>query len=83
MPTVEISHNLDLGPALPEEYIDVARRQGEDPEKICADLQDFRDMIYGNLNNIYIYIIIQRYQRCFNKFYCIYIFLFTIVKCIN
>lgn len=47
---VKISHNLDLGPELPDEIIDIARKQGEDPDRVCADIQELRDMIYGNFN---------------------------------
>lgn len=45
--TVQISHNLDLGPELPEEVAEVARKQGEDPDRVCSDIQELRDMIYG------------------------------------
>lgn len=44
---VKISHNLDLDPELPNEIMDIARKQGENPEKMCADIQELRDMIYG------------------------------------
>lgn len=42
-----ISYSLNLDPELPEDVQIIARRQGEDPDRICADLQEFRDMIYG------------------------------------
>lgn len=44
---VKISHNLDLDPELPNEIMDVARKQGEVPERVCSDIQELRDMIYG------------------------------------
>lgn len=44
---VKISHNLDLDPELPNEIMDIARKQGENPERVCADIQELRDMIYG------------------------------------
>lgn len=44
---VKISHNLDLGPELPNEIMDVARKQGENPDTVCADIQELREMIYG------------------------------------
>lgn len=40
-----------MGPELPDEIIDIARKQGEDPDRVCADIQELRDMIYGNFNN--------------------------------
>jgi len=43
---VKISHNLDLGPELPNEILDIARKQGENPDRVCADIQELRDMIY-------------------------------------
>lgn len=45
--TVQVSHNLDLGPELPEDITDIARKQGEDPNRICSDIQELRNMIYG------------------------------------
>lgn len=47
MPAVEISFNLDLGPVLPKEVVDIARRQGEDPDQVCKHIQELKDMIYG------------------------------------
>lgn len=44
---VKISHSLDLGPELPNDVMDVARKQGENPDRVCADIQELRDMIYG------------------------------------
>lgn len=44
---VAVSHNIDLGPDLPNEVMDIARKQGEDPERLCADIQELRDMIFG------------------------------------
>lgn len=44
---VKVSHNLDLGPDLPNEVMDIARKQGENPERVCADIQELRDMIFG------------------------------------
>lgn len=44
---VKISHNLDLGPEMPNEIMDIARKQGENPETVCADIQELREMIYG------------------------------------
>lgn len=44
-----ISYALNLDPALPEDVKIIARRQGEDPDRVCADLQEFKDMIYGNI----------------------------------
>lgn len=46
---VKISHNLDLDPELPNELMDIARKQGENPERVCADIQELRDMIYGKV----------------------------------
>ena len=47
MPAVKISHTMDLSPELPNEVMDIARKQGEDPDRVCAHLQELRDMIYG------------------------------------
>lgn len=44
---VKVSHNIDLGPELPNDVLDIAREQGEDPERICEYIQQLRDMIYG------------------------------------
>lgn len=44
---VKVSHTIDLGPDLPNEIMDIARKQGEDPERVCADIQELRDMIFG------------------------------------
>lgn len=44
---VKVSHNIDLGPELPNEVLDIAREQGEDPELVSEYIQEFRDMIYG------------------------------------
>lgn len=49
MTTVAVSYKLDLGPELPADFICIARRQGEDPDKICALLQELKDMIYGKV----------------------------------
>lgn len=47
MPSVSVSFNLDLGPELPDDVIDIARKQGEDPDRVCGDIQELRNMIYG------------------------------------
>lgn len=47
MPT-EISFHLDLGPEIPNDYMEIARKHGEHPETVCSFLQEFRDMIFGN-----------------------------------
>lgn len=44
---VKVSHNIDLGPELPNEIMDIARKQGENPDKVCSDIQELRDMIFG------------------------------------
>ncbi|XP_063698368.1 alpha-tocopherol transfer protein-like [Culicoides brevitarsis] len=43
---IVISHVVELGPELSNEVMDVARRQGEDPETVQMKIQQFRDMIY-------------------------------------
>lgn len=45
--TVYISHVIELGPELPNDVMEIARKQGEDPDKRLAVIQDFRDLIYG------------------------------------
>ncbi|XP_055384319.1 clavesin-2-like [Condylostylus longicornis] len=45
MPSSEISANLDFGP-LNDELAAIAQSQGEDPDKVCAIIQEFRDMIF-------------------------------------
>jgi len=44
--TVKISHTLDLEPELPNEIVDIAREQGEDPDKVCSYINELREMIY-------------------------------------
>uniref|UniRef100_A0A1B0D3K1 Uncharacterized protein n=1 Tax=Phlebotomus papatasi TaxID=29031 RepID=A0A1B0D3K1_PHLPP len=46
MPAVEVAHMLDLNPELPEKIQEIANRQGEDPHRVCALIQEFRDLIY-------------------------------------
>ena len=50
MPAVEISYSLDLDPKLPKELETIAKRQGEDPEKVCSLLQELKDLVYGKFN---------------------------------
>lgn len=45
----KVSFNIELGPDLSNEVMDVARKQGEDPERINSDIQELRNMIFGNL----------------------------------
>lgn len=45
----KVSFNIDLGPDLSNEVMDIARKQGEDPERISSDIQELRNMIFGNL----------------------------------
>lgn len=42
---VEVSHNLEL--ELPKDVLEIAKRQGEDANLVCALVQELRDMIYG------------------------------------
>lgn len=42
---VTVSHTLELD--FPEDIRDVALTQGEDPDKVCEYIQEFKDMIYG------------------------------------
>lgn len=44
---VKVSHTIDLGPKLPNEVVDIARKQGEEPDRVCADIQELREMIFG------------------------------------
>lgn len=48
MTSLAVSYNLDLGPDLPVDVISIARRHGEDPDKVCAYVEELKDMIYGN-----------------------------------
>lgn len=43
----KVSFNIDLGPDLSNEVMDIARKQGEDPERLSSDIQELRDMIFG------------------------------------
>uniref|UniRef100_U5EUI3 Putative transporter n=1 Tax=Corethrella appendiculata TaxID=1370023 RepID=U5EUI3_9DIPT len=43
---IEISHALDLSKDLPPEVEEEARKQGEDPDRVCLMVQELRDMIY-------------------------------------
>lgn len=42
-----ISHVIELGPELPNDIMEIACRQGEDPETSLSIIQEFRDLIYG------------------------------------
>lgn len=44
---VKVSHTIELGPELSNDVMDIARKQGENPERVCADIQELRDMIFG------------------------------------
>lgn len=44
---VEFTHKLDLDPELPVEYKEQALKLGEDPNKVTAFLDEFRNMIFG------------------------------------
>lgn len=44
---IKIAHSLDLEPELPNEVLDIAREQGEDPDKVCLYINELREMIYG------------------------------------
>lgn len=44
---VEVSHKLDLELDLPDKYKDVALKQGEDPNKVPAHLDELRKIIFG------------------------------------
>lgn len=45
----KVSFNIELGPDLSNEVMDVARKQGEDPERVKFDIEELRNMIFGNL----------------------------------
>ncbi|KAJ6649904.1 Clavesin-1 [Pseudolycoriella hygida] len=42
---VKVSHSIDLGP-LPDEFVPIARRQGEDPDLTCNYLEELRNVIF-------------------------------------
>lgn len=44
---VAISHVIELGPELSNDVMEIACRQGEDPDKRIALIQELRDLIYG------------------------------------
>lgn len=44
---VLISHNIELSQQLPNDVMDIARKQGEDPDKISALIDEFKQTIYG------------------------------------
>lgn len=44
---VKVTHKLDLGPELPEEYKQQALKLGENPDLVPAYLDEFRNMIFG------------------------------------
>lgn len=48
MSATEISFYLDLGPEIPNDFMEIARQQGESPETVCSHIQELRDMIFGN-----------------------------------
>lgn len=51
MPEPEgVKHMLEMDRELPPKILEVACKQGEDPEKTCQKVQELRDMIYGWLN---------------------------------
>jgi hypothetical protein len=41
---VEVSHTLELD--FPEDLTQTALQHGEDPDKVCQVMQEFRDMIF-------------------------------------
>lgn len=45
---VELTHKLNLDPELPDEYKEKALELGEDPNKVPAYLDEFRNIIFGN-----------------------------------
>jgi len=45
--TVLISHVIEVGPELTNEIEEIARHQGEDPERRLSLIQEFRDLIYS------------------------------------
>lgn len=47
---VEVSHKLDLDLDLPDNYKDVALKQGEDPLKVPGHLAEFKKIIFGKLH---------------------------------
>lgn len=49
MPAIEISHELELNPELPDDIMKIAAKQGEDPGTKCELIQQLRDMIYGKI----------------------------------
>lgn len=47
MPAVQVSHNLDIDPPkLPDDVLEVAIKQGEDPDKVISYLDEFRQLIF-------------------------------------
>lgn len=50
MPSVEISHDIDLGPEISDELNEIAIKQGENPDLKCAIIEEFRDMIFERGN---------------------------------
>lgn len=43
---VAVSHKINMGP-LADEFIPIARRQGEDPDMTCSHLEELRNLIFG------------------------------------
>lgn len=44
---VLISHQIELSQQLPNDVLEVARQQGEDPDKVDALIDEFKQIIYG------------------------------------
>lgn len=61
---------MDLSPELPNEVMDIARKQGEDPDRVCAHLQELRDMIYGKRRSSFSFRKITKSQFSTEKGYC-------------
>lgn len=53
----KVSFDIDLGPDLSNEIMDVARKQGEDPDRIRANIQELRDMILGKCRYLCVHFI--------------------------
>lgn len=66
---VKVSYNIELGPDLSNDVMNIARKQGEDPDRIVNDIQELRDMIFGNI--IFVRFAFVMFLPLLTIYYCI------------
>lgn len=44
---VKVSHNIELDAELTNDVLEIARKQGENPDTVCNNVQELRELIFG------------------------------------